>query len=114
MNSFNKEEKRELSQMWKGFCPESWLHGKRIRMKLNDMDFFESEATGLQIAVLKGVQAIIINFRGNGEFRSTPDYADEIENGELLSPQTLESFPFNDGKVFQTSEEIENYIKSIK
>jgi hypothetical protein len=114
MNDFNKEEKIKLSQMWKGYCPESWLEGKRIRMKLNDSDFFESEATGLQIAILKGVQAIIMNFRGKGEFRSTSNYADEIENGELLSPQNLKIFPFNDGKVFETSEEIENYIKAIK
>lgn len=117
MNNFNNESKEgiwKLSQMWKGYCPESWLKGKLVRMKLNDMDFFESEATGLQIAVLRGVQAIIMNFRGKGEFRSTSNYADEIENGELLSPQNLKNFPFNDGKVFETSEEIENYIKAIK
>ena len=114
MTDFNKEEKRELSRVWNGYCPESWLTGKRSRMRLNDWDFFESEETGLQIAVLRGVQAIILNFRGKGEFRSTPDYADEIYNGEYLSPQTSVNFPFNNGEVFQTSEEIEKYIKAIK
>jgi hypothetical protein len=54
--------------IWNGYCPESWLMGKTIRMRLNDMDFFESEETGLQICVLRGVQAIILNFRGKGKF----------------------------------------------
>ena len=104
----------ELSIMWNGYCPESWLHGKMVRMRLNDWDFFESEETRLQIAVLRGVQAIILNFRGKGEFRSTPDFADEIEKGEFLSPQTLESYPFNNGEVFKDSREIEKYIKAIE
>ncbi|MDO4229975.1 MAG: GIY-YIG nuclease family protein [Capnocytophaga sp.] len=105
----------KLDQMWNGYCPESWLEGKQVRMRLNRNDFYESEATGLQIAVLSGVQAIILNFRGKGDFRSTPTYADEIENGELLSPQNISRPPFNNPtEIFENSEEIENYIKSIK
>jgi len=108
-------EKQELDQMWNGYCPESWLKGKQVKMRLNKNDFFESEETGLQIAVLSGVQAIILNFRGKGDFRSTISYADDIENGELLSPQNTDRPPFNNPtEVFQESSEIENYIKSIK
>ena len=103
-----------MAKMWDGYCPESMLKGKRVRMKLNDSDFFESEETGLQIAVLKGVQAIILNFRGKGEFRSTPAFADDIENGELLSPQTSERIPFNNGEIFKSNEELKEYIKTIK
>jgi hypothetical protein len=105
---------QKLSQMWNGYCPESWLQGKKVRMKLNDWDFFESEETGLQICVLRGVQAIILNFRGKGEFHENPTYADEIEIGEILSPQTTDRPPFNNGEIFQSNEEIENYIKAIK
>ncbi len=108
-------EKEIISQMWNGYCPESMLKGKKVRMRLNDWDFFESEETRLQICVLSGVQAIILNFRGKGEFRSTPNFADEIENGEILSPQNTDSPPFNDPTVvFQNSEEIEKYIRAIK
>lgn len=32
-----------------GYCPESNLKGKKIEMKLNEMDFRESEKTGLKI-----------------------------------------------------------------
>lgn len=109
------EEKRNLEQMWNGYCPESWLKGKKVRMRLNQNDFYESEATGLQIAVLPGVQAIIMNFRGNGTFRSTVSYADEIENGEILSPQNTDRPPFNNPTdVFESSDQIEKYIKNIK
>ena len=69
--------------MWNGYCPESWLQGKKVRMRLNRNDFYESEETRLQIAVFPGVQAIILKFRGEGDFRSAVQYADEIENGEM-------------------------------
>lgn len=107
-------DRKELSQVWNGYCPESMLNEKTIRMRLNESDFFESEETGLQICVLSGVQAAILNFRGESKFRTTPTYADEIENGEMLSPQNTERPPFNNPAViFQNSEEIENYISAI-
>lgn len=108
-------ENWELGQMWNGFCPESWLNGKKVRMRLNRNDFFESEKTGLQIAVLRGVQAIILNFRGKGDFRTEITFADEIENGEMLSPQNIDYPPFNKpAEIFGTSEEIKNYINKIQ
>jgi hypothetical protein len=110
----SQKEKNKLSQMWNGYCPESWLKGKTVRMRLNQWDFFESEETKIQIA-LHGLQAIILNFRGEGKFRSTPNYADQIENGEMLCPQNSKKFPFNISNViFKNSAEIETYIKSIK
>lgn len=50
-----------IDKLWNGFCPESQLHGKQVRMRLNRHDFFESEATGLQIArvTLKSEEDII-------------------------------------------------------
>ena len=107
--------KHKISQQWNGYCPESSLNGKTVRMRLNSWDFFESEETRLQICVLRGVQAIILNFRGKGQFRSTPAFGDEIENGEILSPQNSERQPFNNPTiVFKDSEEIESYVKLIK
>ena len=106
-------DKKEISQTWNGYCPESLLRGKTVRMRLNRSDFFESEETGLQICVLRGVQAVIMNFRGEGDFRTTPEYADEIENGEILSPHNTNRPPFNSGVIFNNSTEIVNYINGI-
>ncbi|MBW6479802.1 MAG: hypothetical protein K0B37_10260 [Bacteroidales bacterium] len=54
-----------IPTMWDGYCPESKLmNGKKVRMRLNGWDFFESEETGLQICVLSGVKAVVLNFRG--------------------------------------------------
>ena len=78
-----KLKRLEISKTWNGLCPESLLKGREVKMRLNNSDFYESEETGLQIAVLSGVQAVIMNFRGTGDFRSTVSYADEIENGEI-------------------------------
>lgn len=104
----------KISNMWNGYCPESLLNGKTVRMRLNQNDFFESEETGLQICIIPGVQAVILNFRGKGKFRTTANYADEIENGEILSPQNSDRPPFNNPTTaFGESEEIENYIATI-
>jgi len=54
--------------MWNSHCPESLLKGKDVRMRLKENDFFESEETGLQLAVLSGVQAKILNFKAKGKF----------------------------------------------
>lgn len=34
-----------------GYCPESLLKGEHVEMRLNADDFWESEATGLQMTV---------------------------------------------------------------
>lgn len=104
----------EISNMWDGNCPESQLKGKTVRMRLNHHDFFESEETGLQICIIPGVQAIILNFRGKRKFRTTPSFGDEIENGEILSPQNTDRPPFNDPIVaFGDFVEIQNYLTTI-
>lgn len=105
----------KIPNNWNGYCPESWLKDKTVRMRLNQNDFYESEETGLQICVLPGVQAIILNFRGEGKFRETASYGDEMENGEILSPQNTDRPPFNDpATIFKESEEIENFIAGIQ
>ena len=109
------EEEYKLDLMWDGYCPESQMKDKQVRMRLNRSDFYESEETGLQIAVIRGIQAIIMNFRGKGKFRNTPEYADEISNGEMLSPQNSERPPFNTpAEVFNNSDEIKSYMKNIQ
>lgn len=106
--------KPKISNMWNVYCPESLLKGKTVRMRLNQSDFFESEETGLLVCIITGVQAVILNFRGKGKFRTTEYYGDEVENGEILSPQNSDSPPFNNPTVaFEESDEIENYITTI-
>lgn len=108
-------ETQLTNTFWTGYCPESALKGEQVRMRLNSYDLFESEKTGLQIAVFSGVHAIMLKTRGNGKFRNTPNFGDEVVNGELLSPQTADLPPFNnDGAIFNEIEEVVNYIKIIK
>lgn len=114
-NNDFEEMKNEIQQLWTGYCPESYLKNKTVKMRLNKNGFYESEETGLQIVVLSGVQAIILNFRGRSDFKSTPIFGHEIENSEMLSPQNNNKAPFNmPTMIFENSKEIESYIKSIK
>lgn len=57
-----------------GYFPESLLKGNQVEMRLNENDFWESEATGLQIAVFP-VYATILQWRGKGKFRQSSDLA---------------------------------------
>lgn len=83
-------------------------------MRLNDSDFFESEETGLQICVIPGLLATILNFRGDGKFRSTPSFADESPRDEILCPQITDFPPFGDPtRGFQSREEIILCMDSI-
>ncbi len=96
-----------------GLCPESLLQGKEVKMRLNTNDLYESESTGLQIAIpYPGVQAVIMKERGKGKFREPAKYAED--NGERFSPQTNNSFPFCDTELLQSAGEIRNYLKMVK
>ena len=103
------------NQVFDGYCPESKLDGDKVNMRLNAYDFFESEKTGLQIAIsFPGVQAAVLNLRGNGDFRKTIQYAHEVENGEMLSPQMVDRFPFCGDELFGDEQEFIEYLKKIK
>jgi len=113
--NYKDNKQVEISNNWNGYCPESLLKGKTVRMRLNNWDFYESEETGLQICVLDGFFAVILNFRGEGKFRSTKSYGHEIAKDQFLCPQNTDNFPFNDPhSVFHESKEIKKYIETIK
>ena len=115
-NSIKTENMTEsaFSTMWDGYCPESLLMGKCVRMRLNQHDYFESEETGLQICLIPGVQAVVLRFRGQGKFKATPTFGDKVEQGELLSPQNSDRTPFNNPvAVFAKREDMAAYIVEI-
>ena len=108
------EELNIYPTAFNGYCPESWLIGKTVRMRLNKDDFFESEETGLQIAIpFPGVQVVILNWRGEGKFRNTASYADEIEQGEFIFEQTSKKFPFCDNTMIEDNEHLKKYLSSL-
>lgn len=112
--NYKTNKQTDISNMWDGYCPESMLRGKKVKMRLNHLDFYESEATGLQICVLDGFFAVILNFRGEGKFRETVSYGHDIAKGQFLCPQNTDSFPFNNPTIlFDKSEEIIKFIENI-
>lgn len=109
------ETENKYPDYFNGFCPESWLQGKKVRMRLNVYDFFESEKTGLQIAIIHpGVQAVILQSRGNGRFKEKPRYADETEAGEFLLEQCSDKWPFCGKTVIRDCEHLKRYIRNIR
>ncbi len=100
-----------------GYCPESKLKGEVVEMKLNDMDFWESEKTGLQITIFPPYAAIL-QWRGEGKFRKTKAVASKNQNniGLLLTKSQSQSgcelFP-DEKQVFDDSSDLADFIDSI-
>jgi hypothetical protein len=98
-----------------GHCPESLLNGKRVEMRLNEDDFWESEATGLQIAVFPPYAAVL-RWRGKGNFRKSSDVASNVL-GDLVMTATKkeegkEIMPDED-KLIHNEKEFESYLGKI-
>jgi len=86
-----------------GYCPESLIKGKHVEMRLNEDDFWESEATGLQMTVFPPF-ATILRWRGKGKFRQSSDVASNSLVGLVMTEAKKE-----DGKeIFPDEENIIN------
>lgn len=72
-----------------GYCPESLMEGKRVEMRLNGDDFWESEATGLQMTVFPPYAAIL-PWRGKGKFRSSSEVAADSCTGLVMTYSSTE------------------------
>jgi hypothetical protein len=104
----------DIPYSWDGYCPESYLMGKNVRMRLNKSDLYESELTGLQIAISFPMQqAVILKKRGVGNFQDEPKYADEVSCGETLLLQTLDSFPFCSDELTHQTAKLKIAISTI-
>ncbi len=100
---------------WNGYCPESELKGEKIRMRLNQNDFYESEKTGLQIGFMfPGVQAVIMKKRGQGKFNHVKTFADDKFNFEILSKQTMNNPPFCETDLIQNISDLSEYLIAVK
>ncbi len=73
-------------------------------MRLNQNDFYECTLCHLQIVIpYPGVQAVILNKRGKGLFRSAESFADENIREEIFTKQSSERFPFGDMELLQSN-----------
>ncbi len=103
---------QHISTTWSGYCPECLLEGNVVRMRLNKDDFYESVETGLQVCMIPGVQAVILKWRGTGDFREAITYASESDAGELLSPQNTDHAPFNSPtETFEDGDALKKYLE---
>ena len=95
-----------------GYCPESKLKGEQVEMRLNDMDFWESEKTGLQMTVFPPYAAIL-QWRGEGKFREQNDISATSHKGLLLAKAKRntgsEIFP-DETQILYDSADLEEYL----
>lgn len=75
--------------LFDGYCPESLLSGKKAEMRLNEDDFWESEATGLQMTVFPPFAAIL-RWRGKGKYRPSSGVASDCLSGLIMAEARLE------------------------
>lgn len=63
-------------------------------MRLNRNDFFECVECHLQLLVFRGVKAIVLKFKGTGNYHSSKTVGSAVENGEMLCSQSADDWPF--------------------
>lgn len=98
-----------------GYCPESALRGRKVRMRLNQDDFWESEETGLLITTFPPYAAIL-QWRGEGKFKQHEEYATAYHKHLLLCRPSVEKGQeiFPDAKeILDNSFDLQAYIESI-
>ncbi|HSC52048.1 MAG TPA: hypothetical protein VLC98_00390 [Phnomibacter sp.] len=98
-----------------GYCPESMINGKHAEMRLNKDDFWESEATGLQMTVFPPF-ATILRWRGKGKFRQSSDLASNSLVGLVMTKAQKETgkeiFP-DEENIINDKAELEGYLAEI-
>lgn|SRR5690348_1071305 len=98
-----------------GYCPESLLKGKQVEMRLNEDDFWESEATGLQMTVFPPF-ATILRWRGKGKFRQSSDVASNSLVGlvmtEAQKDDGKETFP-DKKNIIKNNFDLEWYLDEV-
>lgn len=101
------------SHYFTGFCPETLLKGKEVKLKLNQDDFWESPETGLVIGSFD-THATIFPWRGKGKFRK--DQQDPAELAGLpycKAPEDL-SKHYKKGELIENEAEFLNYLETFK
>lgn len=98
-----------------GYCPESRLQGEQVNMRLNEMDFWESVKTGLQMTIFPPYAAIL-QWRGEGKFRKQKKVQATDYKGVLLAKAQRytgsETFP-DETQVFDDSSDLAEYIHCL-
>src|ERR1035441_9723013 len=98
-----------------GFCPENFLKGKKVVMKLNQDDFWESEETGLQITIFPPYAAIL-RWRGKGKFRQSAEPGSNTLKSLIMTKakeeEGKEIFP-DEEKIIHNNLELERYLDEI-
>lgn len=104
-----------MSFYFDGFCPECLLEGRKVEMRLNEDDFWESIETGLQIAVFPPF-ATILAWRGKGKFRNSKTPASSLYDGLVLcqskQEKGMEIFP-DENALFNSDSELKRYLPEI-
>lgn len=99
-----------------GYCPESKLKGKKVRMRLNEYDFWESEETGLQITTFPPFAAVLA-WRGEGNFKGYREFADTHHNSLILAKACQESgkdYLPDENAVFESETALRKYLKGVQ
>lgn len=97
-----------------GYCPESLLAGKKVKMRINESDFWESPETGLQILGWYPLYAVVLPFRGRGRFKSYQASEPEALGDMILihaGPSKNHFLP-EDNDFFQSSDAFLAYLKT--
>jgi hypothetical protein len=98
-----------------GYCPACRRNEKQEVLQLNSNDFWECRACHLQLTTF-APYAVILRWRGEGQFRQTVDYDHNHHKNLILTVTRIEAeseiFP-DPREVFYYRIDLEDYLESV-
>lgn len=93
----------------KGACPECALSGKKIKLQLNRMDYWECSNCNLQLQIASDEHIGILLERGKGLLKETT-YDSEKWGDKILVRKPLYQ---GDDCIFTNENELKDYLNQI-
>jgi len=97
-----------------GYCPECELKGEKTELLLNSGDIFECPKSRLQLVKCAANMAVILRWRGKGEFRKTVTKGTDYLKGLILTKAKDEPMTIiSERTAFHDKQELAEYLLGV-
>jgi hypothetical protein len=97
-----------------GYCPECELSGKKVKLVLNEDDFWECPVSNLVLSSKSLLYIAILPERGKGRYRTQLTEAPTQVRGQILTKSKTQDFRYADEEnYFKNEDELKIYLNQL-